>query len=362
MRVDRPGWGKHWRNPDLVRFLIRVLIVAAIFALVFLAWWIRGALLLAFVSVVIAALLLAIASPIKKYTPLTHMWALALVAALLAAFAVVLVWSMGAQLQAQVASLAQSLPEALKVLEQDTGIQFLPDGDSGLVQGADSIPSLQSLLARIASFGTSLASMFSSLVLVIVAGFFLAAEPETYQRGFVKLFPMSQQPRIDETLTDCGHALRLWLIATFIGMSIVGALVALGTWLIGLPAPLALGLFAFLAEFVPVIGPIIGAVPALLLALTQDTSTFLWTAMLYLAIQQLESNMITPLVQRRMVTIPPALLLFSVTTFGILFGFLGILVAAPLTVVVYVAVKKLYVRETLGQATTVPGEDAKKNG
>lgn len=107
----------------------------------------------------------------------------------------------------------------------------------------------------------------------------------------------------------------------------------------------------------PTIGSIAGAVPALLLALTQGTEGFLWTLALVVAVQQLESNVIAPVVQRRMVQIPPALLLFSVVAFGMVFGTLGVVLAAPLTVVAYVAVKKLYVRETLGEPTEVPGEE-----
>jgi predicted PurR-regulated permease PerM len=73
-------------------------------------------------------------------------------------------------------------------------------------------------------------------------------------------------------------------------------------------------------------------------------------------VQQLESNVITPMVERRMVTIPPVLLLLAVTEFGLLFGIVGVIIAAPLTVVLYVAVQKLYIEHTLGQTSSVPGE------
>jgi predicted PurR-regulated permease PerM len=97
-------------------------------------------------------------------------------------------------------------------------------------------------------------------------------------------------------------------------------------------------------------------VPALLAAVTQGWDAVLWTALLFAAIQQLESNLIEPLVQRRMVKTPPALLLFAVVAAGLLFGLLGVILAGPITVLAYVAVKKLYVRQTLGEETPVPGE------
>ncbi|HET9199563.1 MAG TPA: AI-2E family transporter, partial [Dehalococcoidia bacterium] len=122
------------------------------------------------------------------------------------------------------------------------------------------------------------------------------------------------------------------------------------------PAALALALLAGLAQFVPLIGPIVAAVPALLIALSEGWQIVLWTLMLYVAIQQVESNVITPLVQRQAVSLPPAVTLFAVVAFGLLFGPLGLLVAPPLAVVALVAVKKLWVRETLGEPTEVPGE------
>lgn len=122
----------------------------------------------------------------------------------------------------------------------------------------------------------------------------------------------------------------------------------------GLQAPLALGLLAGLAEFVPMVGPIIGAIPALLLAFPRGNTTVLWALALFVASQQLKSNVITPLLQKRMVEVPPVLLLFADVAFGLLFGLLGVVIAAPLTLVAFVAVKKLHVRDALGQPTEIP--------
>jgi predicted PurR-regulated permease PerM len=139
-------------------------------------------------------------------------------------------------------------------------------------------------------------------------------------------------------------------------MTFVGVLAALGLWLIGLPSPFALGLIAGLLDFVPFVGPILGALPAVLIASTVDGATVLWTILLFTVIQQLEANVVFPLVGRRMVSLPPALALFAILATGVLFGPLGLVVGFPLAVVVFVLVKKLYVRETLGEETPVPGE------
>ena len=153
-----------------------------------------------------------------------------------------------------------------------------------------------------------------------------------------------------------GSALKLWLLGQLVAMLIVGVLTGLGAWLIGLPSAIALGLIAGLFEFIPFAGPMLAAIPALLIALTMDTQTVIMTLALYTIIQQVEGNLITPIVQRQVVSLPPALTLFALIAMGLVFGPLGILFAAPLTVVTYVAMKQLYIRRVLGDATSIPGE------
>jgi predicted PurR-regulated permease PerM len=216
---------------------------------------------------------------------------------------------------------------------------------------------LRTLAGHAATAGTMIVNALSALIIAVVGGFFLASDPAMYRKGVVMLVPVEQQGRVADALLASGNALRLWLGAQLVSMAIVGTLAGLGTWAIGLPSPLALALFAGIVGFVPLLGAVAGAVPPLLLALAAGGDALLWTAVLFLAIQQLESNMILPLVEKRMVSMPPALMLFAVVAVGLLFGLPGVMLAAPLTVVSYVLVKQLYVRETLGQPTEVPGED-----
>jgi predicted PurR-regulated permease PerM len=133
-----------------------------------------------------------------------------------------------------------------------------------------------------------------------------------------------------------------------VSMLVVGVLTGLGLWLIGVPSALALGLLAGVLEFIPLAGPVLAAIPALLLALTVGVDTALWAGGLMLLIQQIEGNLIQPLVQRYAVQLPPALFLFALIGFAAMFGAIGIVLAAPLTVVVYVLNKRLYVQDALG--------------
>jgi predicted PurR-regulated permease PerM len=159
-----------------------------------------------------------------------------------------------------------------------------------------------------------------------------------------------------------GSALRMWFAGQLAAMLLIGVVSGLAYWWIGLPSPLALGIITGLTNFIPFIGPILGAIPALIFALAIDVETVLWTAGATIAIQQLEGNVVTPLIQRQAVLMPPALALFAIVIFGLLFGLLGVFLAAPLAVALLVLVKKLWVRETLGEHTVVPGEERAKAG
>jgi predicted PurR-regulated permease PerM len=131
---------------------------------------------------------------------------------------------------------------------------------------------------------------------------------------------------------------------------------------IGVPAALALALLAGFAEFIPLVGPVVAAIPALLIALSEGLQTAFWTLLLYVAVQQVETNVIQPVVQHRLVLLPPAVTLFAVVGFGLLFGSLGVLFATPLAVVIFVALKKLWVREMVGEPTDLPGGGSVSTG
>lgn len=335
---------------ELSGFLLRVLIVSGVVVLLLLLWQARQALLLTFFAILIAVPLAAGCGYVERATPLSRGWALTLVGLALAVAIAAISLLVGAQVQGQVTELLNRLPEAVQGLQERFGLQWPTTGEG----------QSQSMIAQLANQALSLGAMIvdaaAAVVLIVIGGFYLAANPHVYRSGLVKLFPPHLHARADDAVLLTGHALRLWLLAQLLSMVIVGVLVGLGTWLIGLPAPIALGLVAGIVEFIPIIGPVLGAIPALIFALAEGGNAIWWTLGLFIAIQQIESNLIMPLVEKRMVRIPPALFLFAVVAVGLVFGFLGVLIAAPLTVVVYVLVKKLYVRDVLGEDTTLPGE------
>jgi predicted PurR-regulated permease PerM len=223
---------------------------------------------------------------------------------------------------------------------------------SELVKGS----SIGELIVNAFSWGTTIFGAAAALIVLIVAGIYMAINPDVYRNGFVMLFPKQHQQQIRATLDDAGEALRLWLGGQLIAMVMVGALVAIGLALVGVSSALALGLIAGVTEFIPIVGPVIGAIPALLLASTQSWQTVLWTLGVFVVVQQTESNIIMPLVTGRVVAVPPAVGLFAVVAIGVLFGPLGLLLGYPLAIVVDTAVRRLYVRDTLGEKVEIAGE------
>jgi hypothetical protein len=166
-----------------------------------------------------------------------------------------------------------------------------------------------SVVSRIGGALGAVASGVTNLFLVLFAGLYIAAQPGLYRHGLLKLIPPHERGRIDATLTRCGASLRNWLLGQLIAMIVVGVLTYGGLALLGAPSAVALGLFAGMAEFVPILGPIAAAIPALIIALSQDTKLALWVLALFVAIQ---GNLLQPIIQRKMVALPPAVALFAV--------------------------------------------------
>jgi predicted PurR-regulated permease PerM len=356
-------------SPAWTTFVI-VMIAGLTIALLLALWQAREAVLLAFAASVLAVVLLAVARPLERWLHLSRRVAVPLATlALLGAFLGATV-SVGAQLAREVAVLAEALPTAIEKIEAQFGVRLedIVRGAAGTGakpgEAGNALPSLTEILGgaatalgSLASAGSLVGNALAGTLIVVVGAIYLALDPARHRRGLVLLFPSSQQPVAAEALVNSGIALGKWLRAQLIAMVAVGLLAGLGAWWIDLPAPLAIGIVAGLTEFIPVLGPWLGAVPALILAAGAGWQPLLWTGALFLAIQQLENSMITPLAQQQTTDIPPFLVLFGVITLGLVFGLPGVLVSGPLTLVAYVLVTELYVRDTLGHDVPVPGVD-----
>lgn len=336
-------------------FVRRVLIVLGLTTLFFLMWQLRILLLMLFGAVVVASVFRAVADVICRATRLPNAVATGLSIILVLGSIAALIASFGSNIGEQVQTLRDTLPKAWGAFESRIGDFGLGNQLERLVASI-STPGGGSL----SGFGQTLLSIGSGLtdfLVVIFAGIYLATQPNFYRVGLLKLVPAARRKIAAEAMLESERALRLWLKGQAVAMVVVGVAVGVGLWAMGMPSALVLGLLAGLMEFIPFAGPVIAAVPAVLIALAVGPEMTLWVMGLYLVVQQLEGNVLTPLVQQYAVDLPGVVLLFSLIGFGTLFGALGVILAAPLAVVSLVLVKRLYVIETLHTKTPMPGED-----
>ena len=342
-------------NADHRTFIERVLIVVAVGGLALLLWALRSLVILIFGAVLFAVILRILTNLLKRRLHFPE--GLALLTAILFVFGLFAIASalFGAEVVRQAQVLRESLPQAWSVLQERLQAIGLGGSIEEWVEALRARPG-GGVLSSLSNILVSVSQAITDTVLVIVGGIFFAIDPTLYRRGVLKLVPETARGRVGQALDDCWTALRLWLLARLATMAIVGVLTGLGLWLLGIQASLTLGLLAGFLDFVPFVGPIIAAVPAVLLALASDPASALWVAALYLLVQQIEGYVITPLFQKRAVELPPALLLFSLVACGLVFGIVGVLFAEPLTVVLFVLVKRLYVRDALHTPTPMPGE------
>lgn len=336
-------------------FFRRVLIVGAVLVLGLLVWRLADVMLLLFGAALIGLLLSGAADAVSRHARLARPASLTIVILLLVGIFVAILILFGAQIGSQLGDLWRRLPGAVEALEQRFNIG---DISNWIKEKAQS--NTGNILFQITSWAGTMFNTVADILLLLVAACFFAVDPTLYRRGALKLIPPEQRPHIEDTLDFSAAALRQWMTGQLIAVLMVGTLTTIGLWWIGLPSPLALGLIAGVLEFVPFIGPLLAAIPALLLAFTLGWTETAWTLALFAVIQALESNLIMPIIQKRMVSLPPVLTLFAIVCFGALFGPLGILFATPLAVLLFVAVNELYVRQLLHQPTEVPGEKAVK--
>lgn len=328
-------------------WLRRVLAVLLLVGLAAIVWQIIEILFIAFGASLLAVMLCWFTGLVQWHFPLRRSVALGVVIAILAVGFAASVWLFGTTLTSQLGQVAKALPESLDGIRQE----LLKTGWGQVVvsqlQQVD--VTTANLLGRATGLVRSALGLLGDFALVGIAGIYLAADPELYRRGLLLLVPAAYVARAAEILDALGESMRLWMVGQLFAMVVVGMMWGISLWGLGVNSALALGVIAGLAEFVPVIGPIAGAVPAVIIAWAQSPALAFWSLVVYLVIQQIESSLLLPLIQARVVSLPPALTLFALVTCGLLFGIPGILFGMPLAVVMMVLVKMVYVEDVLGK-------------
>lgn len=325
-------------HPD--RYIRQVVVTIAIVLVVYIAWQVRAVFLIVFAGMIIATLLTAIANLLGRVLPLQHKYNVIISILLIVLTFTGMGWWVGDNIAEQFEELREKIPQAI-----DKSVQWLQQFPlpADILQQREGLEDMSVPLARLAGItGTALGAV-ANVVLILVIGVYLAVTPDIYHRGLLRLVPPAYEERANNAILAASDGLRLWLIGQLGVMAAVGILVAIGLTILDVPLALSLGLMAALLEFIPFIGPFAFAVLAIMLAFMEDPVTAFHVALLCLLVQQIESNLVAPLIQRRAVALPPVLGLVGVLIFGSLFGIIGVLLATPLMVVVMILVNKLYV-------------------
>ncbi|MDR7521832.1 MAG: AI-2E family transporter [Armatimonadota bacterium] len=177
-----------------------------------------------------------------------------------------------------------------------------------------------------------------SAVTVLIVSIYMLLEAAEIRAGFLRLFPPARHAQVESVLRGIGLKFGGWLRGQLFLGFVVGLAAGLGTWILGLPYPFLLGLAAGVTELVPMIGPVLGAIPAVFVALFGPVWRLIAVVILFAGIQQLENNVLVPRVMKQTVGLSPLLTIVAIMVGAKLMGVLGALLAVPMAAVLQVII------------------------
>jgi predicted PurR-regulated permease PerM len=349
---------------DVRSFWRRCLIVSATtvgtIAVLWFIWAAGSALLLIFAAFLVAVALDGLARGLSRVSGLARrpaVLAVALIVLLLLGLATTIgtinISSQAPLLKHQIAQSIDALQSKLK--QYHITEDLLGQSKSSNPGSAGSRPAIgQRITQKLTGALTVTLSTLIDLFLMAIIGLYLALNPNLYYRGLLRLFPPGRQRRVDFIAHEAADAVRRWLTGRAISMTLVGICSIAGLWLIGINFPVLLGILAGILTFIPYLGPLVSAIPALLVAGLQGLWPMIYVAILYLALHILEGYFVAPLIQRRAASIAPAFLLSAQVIGGAVAGIFGIGLAAPLALVFTVIIQLGYVQDVIGEEPHLP--------
>ncbi|NES83392.1 MAG: AI-2E family transporter [Moorea sp. SIO2B7] len=334
---------------------------------IYILWQIRQVILLLFTAVILANALNLLVKKIQDWgEKLGQRWGLqkglmkrgyAVLIAIILSFVLLVAffWLIVPPFVTQFQELAKLVPQGIEKL-----IVWLNDLKALLSPIKEALPNLQQiteqlqplinqLLDRGWIFVSSGLGMLLNLLLLLALTLMLLADPQSYRQGFVRLFPSFYRRRIDEILTLCDQALQGWLVGILFNMVMIAVFSFIGLLMLGIPLALSQAMLAGIFTFIPNIGPALSVIPPMAIALLETPWKSLAVLILYIVIQQVESNILTPLVMAQQISLFPAITLLAQVFFASFFGFLGLFLALPLTVVGQVWLKEVLIKDILDQ-------------
>ena len=332
-----------------VLITVGVVILAVLLITAFI--FVFDVVLLLFAAVLLAIFLRGLADLLNRYTKLSEGAAVLLISFILIVTIVGAVFLLAPSVTEQVRHLRVELPRSAK-----SAADYLSQFNWGKAL-IDELPSTDdvrkqidvgAMLTRVGGYFSSTMGAIGNFFLVVLLAIYLASEPKFYISGIIKLFPLPSRNRASEIMNALGDTLAWWLIGKVISMVFIGLVTWIGLSVLGVPLALTLGLLAGLLSFIPNFGPIFSAIPAILLAFIESPMSAVYVLILFIGVQIIESNLVTPFIERRTVELPPALTVVAQVALGILIGGLGLVLATPMLAVVLVLVQKVYIEDVLG--------------
>ncbi|MEI9998912.1 MAG: AI-2E family transporter [Verrucomicrobiota bacterium] len=329
--------------------------ITGIIAGAILFWYVAEVLLVFFAAIFLAVFFSGVGKFLQKHTRFSYPACVAIALIVLLQLAVLVVLLIGPAIADQFANLSDALPKSY---------HQMTDWIKGTPVGAKALAGIHQAMdaSKDTNFGSALKfagvtlSGVGGMIFALVIAIFLAFQPDLYRKGFLNLFPQTRQKRIGEVLDELGFTLWWWLMGQLVTMASVGILITIGLSCLGVPLAGTLGLIAAILSFIPSLGPLLSVIPALLLSMTVGPMMAVWVALLYLVVMTLESNVITPLVQRKAISLPPAFVMGSELLMGLLLGGAGLAFATPFAAVILVVVNMVYIQDVLKARGNLPSD------
>jgi predicted PurR-regulated permease PerM len=327
----------------------------AIVLSLYILWQIRQVLLLIFAAVVLAVTLNRLAKRIQGFG-VRRGFAVVLSVVLFFVGVVCFFWVIVPPFAQQFQELTYRVPQGfdrfnswiqrLETLIPNQLVPYIPDFNHLIAQAQ---PFLNQILGNSFAFVSgSLEVLLKILLVLVLTGMFLA-EPQAYRKLFIRLFPSFYRTKVDGILDKCELSLERWITGAFIAMSVVGILSVIGLSVLGVKAALALGVLAGFLNLIPNLGPTLSLIPAMAIALLDTPWKPLLVFILYFVVQQIDANLVTPTIMANRVSLLPAVTLISQLFFVTFFGFLGLFLALPLTVVAKIWLEEVLIKDVLDQ-------------
>lgn len=349
LRTAVPNHSAYTRRMIRTVAVVAIVVVGAL--MLYLA---QEVLLLIFAGALFAVFLGVPTDLLSRATGLPRAVALFVVTVALLAIVAIATWFITPQVivrgQMLIDSLIASSETLLSMVLPDYALDRMREETGGAAAQSliNLIPDPLGLLGGATTLATAMIGILVEVTIIVFIGIYFAVNPEIYMRGFLRMFAIHRRARIHRVMVEIAITLRFWLLGQSVAMVVVGGLTFLGLSLLGVPLAGVLATIAGLLTFVPYVGPILSAVPILLVAFSVSAELAVYAAIFYLILHSFEGYFLTPNVHARIVYLPAGVAIVVQVLMGVLTGGLGLVLATPLAAATMVAIKRFYVEDVLG--------------